>query len=252
MQSEGSASARQAPCDGPRHAPGAAPRLRLHAVPFSTNVARIALAAAHKRLPLELVWHDPADRSQLVRLSGQPLVPVLVLGDGEPGEPGVEVVGDSPVILRRLEALAPEPPLLPADPHERAAVEVFCDWFNLVWKRPPNAIDGERRAAAAEGRPADDAAVAAWAAELRDALRLFEGLLARGPFLFGERLTLADATAWPFLSYPVLGVPAADAEPFHHILVECMPLGSGFPRLRAWVERVAALPEGQAALATLR
>lgn len=229
------------------------PILRLHRIPHSTNVARVAFAAAHKGLAVQLVDHSAGDRSELVRLSGQPLVPVLeIVGTGTGLAAGTEVLFDSPAILRRLEALAPEPPLLPASPHERAAVEVFCDWFNRVWKRPPNAIEGERRAAAAEGRPVDEAAVAAWGEELEAALGLFEGLLARGQYLFGEQLTLADTTAWPFLCYPVLGVPEDDVEPFHHILVEFMPVDERFPRLRAWVERVAALPEGRAALASLR
>lgn len=207
--------------------------VRVYRVPHSTNVVRVALAAALKGVPVEWVDVPWDDRSEIVRVSGQPLAPVLVAGG--------EVVTDSPVILRWLDERHTEPPLLPAGPHERAAVEVFCDWFNRVWKRPPNAIADERAAAARDGRPVDAAAVAAWAAELAAALDLFEGFLAGGDYLFGDAITLADVVAWPFLLYPVLGVPASDTEPFHHILVETMPLGDGYPRLRAWVHRVDAL-----------
>jgi glutathione S-transferase len=208
--------------------------VRVYRVPHSTNVTRIALAAGLKGIPVEWVDIPWDDRTEIVRVSGQPLAPVLVAGD--------EVVADSPRILHWLEERHPEPPLLPADPHARAAIAVFCAWFNGVWKRPPNAIDAER-AKTLRGEPVDEAAIARWGAELEGALALFEGLLAGGDFLFGSRPTLADVTAWPFLRYPVLGVPADDTEPFHHILVEFMPLGDGYPRLEAWVRRVDGLPQ---------
>ena len=240
-----------APAAGART--GAPASVRVYRIPHSTNVVRVALAAALKGVTVEWIDVDPADRSELVRVSGQPLVPVLVVGDGPVGAPGVELLTDSPRILYWLEQRFPEPPLLPADPHQRAAVEVFCDWFNRVWKGPPNAIEAEEAKAAAGGL-VDAAAIAGWSAELRASLDLVEGLLGGGGagagFLFGDRITLADVTAWPFLLYAVLGVPADDAERFHHILVEHLPLGDGYPLLRAWVERVAALREGQIALAS--
>ena len=207
-------------------------RLRVYRVPHSTNVERVALAAALKGVAVEWVDVDPADRSDLVRVSGQSLAPVLVAGTGG----AVEVVSDSPRILRWLEQRYPQPPLLPADPATRAQVEIFCDWFNRVWKLPPNAIDAELGKAAP-----DPVAIAGWSADLRRGLDLFEALLAGRDYLFGA-LSLADVTAFPFLKYPVLGLPAGDDERFHRILVEHMPLGDGFPGLRAWVARLDALP----------
>ena len=68
---------------------------RVYRIPFSTNVERVALALAHKGLEVESVWVDPADRSEVVRVSGQELVPVLVDGD--------EVVHDSRRILEYVE-----------------------------------------------------------------------------------------------------------------------------------------------------
>ena len=60
---------------------GPDPPLRLYRFPFSTNVERVALALAHKGLEVESVWVNPADRREVVRISGQELVPVLVDGD---------------------------------------------------------------------------------------------------------------------------------------------------------------------------
>ena len=85
---------------------GPHPPLRLYRIPFSTNVERVALALAYKGADVEWVDIDPNDRSEVVRVSGQELVPVLVEGD--------RVLTDSPVILEYLEECFPEPPLYPS------------------------------------------------------------------------------------------------------------------------------------------
>ena len=81
--------------------------LRVYRVPFSTNVERVALAAAHKGLDVEWVDVPYDDRTEVLRVSGQELVPVLVDGD--------LVLTDSPRILEHLEERFPEPPLFPAN-----------------------------------------------------------------------------------------------------------------------------------------
>ena len=109
--------------------------LRVHRIPNSTNVERVALALGHKGLDVEWVDHDPSDRTAIRTLSGQELVPVMEL-DGE-------VVADSSRIVERLERYAPDPPLYPSHPSQHATVEVFIQWFDQVWKRPPNEIEAE-------------------------------------------------------------------------------------------------------------
>jgi glutathione S-transferase len=202
--------------------------LRVYRIPFSTNVERVALAAAHKGVEIDWVDVDEADRSPVEALSGQSLVPVLVDGG--------EIVTDSPVILRRLEERFPEPPLYPREAARRAEVEVFVDWFNLVWKRPPNLIADE------EAKPQPDTAlIAELGGRTRASLDTFEALLDGRDYLFGE-FGIADVVAFPFLKYAVLGLPEGDDDRFHAILVEHQPLGHGYPRLRAWVHRVDARP----------
>jgi glutathione S-transferase len=196
--------------------------MRVYRIPFSTNVERVALAAGHKGLEIEWVDVDNGDRSPVEAVSGQPLVPVLVAEDGE-------VVPDSPAILEWLEARHPDPPLLPCDPARRAEVRIFADWFNRVWKRAPNAI-------------ADNGATDALAADMRNAVELFEALLADREYLFGE-FGLADVIAFPFLKYASLGLPTGDDERFHEVLVEYQPLRDDSP-LHAWVRRVDARPRG--------
>jgi glutathione S-transferase len=98
--------------------------IRLYRAPFSTNVERVALALAYKGLEAESVVIDYADRSPVIEVSGQGLVPVVTDGG--------EVVADSTAILRHLERRYPEPPLFPADSARRAELDVFLEWFNEV------------------------------------------------------------------------------------------------------------------------
>jgi glutathione S-transferase len=201
--------------------------LRVYRIPFSTNVERVSLALAHKGLEVEWVEVDPADRSPVEEVSGQPLVPVL-LDDAR-------VVFDSTVVLRHLEELRPEPPLFPNDEARRAELEVFLDWFNRVWKRPPNEIEAER----AKANP-DSARVDELGRELTRSLDVFERMLAGRDYLFGE-FSAADCAAFPFLKYGVL-YDDTDTEEFHMILREHLGLDGRYPRLEAWIRRVDAYP----------
>jgi glutathione S-transferase len=207
---------------------GPDPPLRLYRIPFSTNVERVALALAHKGIEVEWVDVYPEDRSELVRVSGQELVPVLVDGD--------RVLPDSPVILEHLEARFPERPLYPGDPARRAELRTFVDWFNRVWKGPPNLIVAEE----AKAEP-DRRRIAELELQIAAALPLFEDLLSARDYLFGDELSAADVIAFPFLKYAVLW-EEGDDERFHEVLREAQRLDGCFPRLEAWIHRVDALP----------
>lgn len=192
--------------------------VRVHRIPFSTNVERIALAAAYKAVPIAWVDHEAVDRSAIRELSGQALVPVAETPDG--------VISDSTEILHWLERAYTEPPLWPRDRAARAEADVFVEWFNRVWKGPPNALV-ER----------DDPALVA---QMRGWLTRFEDLLADRSFLLGDQLGVADVIAFPFLKYAVLGRPPGDEDPFHAVLADTMR--DPGPRVREWVERVDAYP----------
>lgn len=204
--------------------------LRIFRIPFSTNVERVALALAHKGVEVDWIDVDPADRTPIREASGQDLVPVLLDEEGAP-------VFDSTVILAWLEDRFPEPPLYPRDPARRAEVEVFLDWFNRIWKRPPNKVEAEL----AKPEP-DRARVAPLTEELAASRDVFEGLLDGRDYLFGE-FSVADCAAFPFLRYALLSDPG-DEEPFHRILVEHLRPLDGHPRLAAWIERMEARPRG--------
>jgi glutathione S-transferase len=201
--------------------------IRLFRAPFSTNVERVALALAHKTLAVESVVIDYADRSPVIEVSGQPLVPVIV-DDGR-------VVADSTTILRYLEETRPDPPLFPRDRARRAEMDVFLEWFNEVWKAPPNAIEAEL-----EKPEPDRERIAALSARMGAWLGLFEAMLDGRDYLLGE-FSAADCAAFPFLKYARCRDPADD-ERFHLILEEHQRLDGAHPRLAAWIDRVNERP----------
>ena len=205
---------------------------RLYRIPFSTNVERVTLALAYKGLDAEPVEVDPGDRAIVEEVSGQSLTPVLENGD--------DVIADSPRILEWLEERHPAPRLYPADPARRAEVELLVDWFNRVWKIPPNRIADER------ARPEPDRRVLGrYGTELTHSRERFEALLSGRDFLAGEELGVLDVVAFPFLKYAALAPDPADADPFHAVLHEHLST-SRHPRLLEWIARMDELPRSPA------
>lgn len=204
--------------------------IRLYRIPHSTNVERVALALAHKGLQVQVesVWIDPADRGEVRRVSGQDLVPVLEI-DGE-------VLIESMDIVRELERRVPSPPLYPREPAPLAETLVFIEWFDRVWKVPPNAIEAELR----KPQP-DRARIEELSGRMRCRLGLFEDLLRGRDHLLGDGFSAADVCAFPFLKYAVIW-PEGDDELFHEILRDHQRLDGRYPGLEAWIRRVDGRP----------
>jgi glutathione S-transferase len=202
--------------------------IKLYRFKYSTNVERVALTLAHKNLPVESVWVDSEDRTLVRRVSGQDLVPVID-DDGA-------VVWDSMVIVEHLEQRYPEPPLFPKDPARRAEMRVFIDWFNRVWKRPPNLIYDELQKADPDREHIEE-----WGRQITVAMDTFEDMLTGRDYLMGPELSAADVCAFPFLKYATVHDPE-DQHLFHDILIERMPMTDRHPKLAAWIRRVDARP----------
>jgi glutathione S-transferase len=177
---------------------------------------------------IEIDWDD---RSPVEAVSGQGLVPVIQDDDRDG-----EVLPDSATILRYLEEHYPEPPIFPFDPARRAEMDVFIDWFNEIWKRDPNGITDEM-----EG-DANPAAIAAMSKRMADHLDLFERMLEGRDYLMGNEVSAADFAAFPFLKYATIPMQPDDAEPFHKVLDDHLQPGDQHSRLKAWIERIDALP----------
>jgi len=205
--------------------------LTLYRMKHSTNCERVEMALAHKGLEARSVWVDPEDRSEVQRVSGQELVPVLTDGD--------RAVIDSMEIVRWLEDRAPERPrLYPADPAKRAECLVFIDWFNRVWKRPPNELDDELKK---PEKDRDPQRIVRLGTAMAGYLDLFEQVLTGRDHLLGE-FGAADIAAFPFLKYASIPVASGDEELFHFILRDFQQPGTNHPNVLAWIARMDRRP----------
>jgi glutathione S-transferase len=205
--------------------------IRVWRIPFSTNVERVALALGHKGLAAEWVDVDRLDRAAVLEVSGQPLVPVL--------EENGRIVVDSTAILEYLEDRYPDPPLYPSDESRRAEAVLLIDWFNRVWKKPPNELE---RMLSVEERV--EKRVRAQAEELERSRDRFEALLAGRRYLLGDEFSAVDCAFFPFLKYGLIHDPD-DTEPFHRILIDHLALDGRYPRLETWIRRVDEHPRAQ-------
>lgn len=205
--------------------------LTLYRISHSTNVERVALALAHKKLAAESIVVPDDDRARVRRVSGQDLVPVLVDGD--------RVVVDSMTIVRYLEDQYPDAPrLYPADPARRAECDLFIEWFNGVYKHAPNAIEAELERPEGER---DMRLVGALGARLQAHLGLFERLLSGRDYLLADKLSAADLAAFPFVKYATRDA-SVTGHLFHEILARYQKPGSSHPRVVGWIDRIDRLP----------
>src|SRR5262249_32528908 len=92
--------------------------LKLYDLTPSPNNIKVRCALAYKKLPYERTLVDPANRDVAVKVSAQPLTPVLLHGD--------TVVFDSYAILRYLDANFPETPRLYAS--DRPTIKAIEGW----------------------------------------------------------------------------------------------------------------------------
>ena len=112
---------------------------------------------------------------------------------------------------------------------------MFVEWFNLVWKRPPNELADELE------RPnPDPALVASLGSRIASLNDVFEGLLAGRDYLLRD-FGIADVVAYPFLRYAV-DRDADDTELFHQVLRDHVST-EGRPRLAAWIDRMGQHPQ---------
>jgi glutathione S-transferase len=99
--------------------------MKLFQIPFSHNSIKVRRVLALKGLAYERENVNPAFRTRLIKVSGQPLTPVLV--------DGARVISDSTAILLYLEDAYPDPALLPPNADQRAECLLVEDWADAAF-----------------------------------------------------------------------------------------------------------------------
>ncbi|HXV75537.1 MAG TPA: glutathione S-transferase family protein [Candidatus Polarisedimenticolaceae bacterium] len=188
--------------------------LTIHGFETSNNI-KVRVALGYKRIPYAFRAIDPADRSEILRLSGQRLTPVMQHGD--------VVLFDSAAILRYLEAnFRDRPPLFGASRDEQWAIEDLELFARHTLAGPMMDVVHRRVASGSVDAELQSRCQARFAAEVG---RLVAALGER-EWLVGDRMSAADVTAAPVIRR----VRSAG-------LFELPPAAE---RLAPWVERVMA------------
>lgn len=178
--------------------------LVLYDAPRCPFCARVRIVLAEKDAPFEAIEIDLADRpSWLYEKNATGRVPVLE-EDGRP-------LPESEVIMEFLEERYPEPPLLPADPADRAFVRVRIHRADELTDPYYALRRGEEGAEA----------------QLDAALGRLDAALEERRFLGGDQYGLADIAYVPWL-----------LRARHNLGVSL----DGFPALRAWLARLEERP----------
>lgn len=162
-------------------------------------------------------------------LRASPLRKMPALMDGE------YTVADSSAIVQYLEALHPEPELIPAHPQERGTVIWLEEWADTMLSGCGGKMFFNRIVSPTFLKFEGDLAVADKAEheELPQVLGYLEKLIPASGFLVGNRLTLADiAVASPFVNFDHLGLDL-----------------SRWPRAKAFADAILARPSFAAIVA---
>jgi len=152
-------------------------------------------------------------------------VPVLELDDGR-------FLAESRAICSYLESLYPEPNLMGVDAEERAFIEMADRQVEMTLLA---AVANHVRHTHPGLLPLENPQFKDYAAEqgkrMVAAAALFDALLARQPWMAGDRFTVADITAFCGLEFARL--------------VKFKPAEAGFLHLAAWRDRVAERPSAK-------
>jgi maleylacetoacetate isomerase len=180
---------------------------------------RVRWALALKQVPYESVLLDieaGEHREVLPSINPACTVPTLELDDGR-------VLAESVAILEWLEETHPTPPLLPADPYQRARVRQLVQLVN-------SGIHPLQNTKVRKAVSSDPEAQRAWCTRfIEQGLRAYEALLGDHRFSVGDTFTMADLFLVP---------QVRNAERHGADLSAC-------PHIRAIYARCLELPEAQ-------
>lgn len=225
--------------------------LKLYHGRTSVCSVKARLALVEKGLSFEsqiLMLQGDQYEPDYMKLNPNAVVPTLV-HDGR-------VVIESTVIMHYVNDLVPDPPLMPADPAARAEVHMTCKLMDeyvhncctvltfatanraAMLRRKREDLEAEFAKSPSQGRADAKRQVAQHGLDaplvvvaLKQHLKLLDRIdsaMARGPYLAGERYTLADAAATPYV--------------FRLDMLRLARLWDKRPGVSAWYERIRQRP----------
>jgi glutathione S-transferase len=155
-------------------------------------------------------------------------MPSLELDDGR-------VISETTVICEYLEERHPKPVLIGGTPEERAITRMWTRRavLNVIEPMSSGFRFAEGLAMFQDRIRTMPAAAADFKAVAQDGLAVFDSLIGRGPWLAGDRFTLADITLYALLDF------------FAKV---GQPLDPEKKNVSAWFERVNARPSAEASL----
>jgi glutathione S-transferase len=208
---------------------------------LSPFVRKVLAFAAEKGIEVELRQIGLGNKEPDF-LEASPFGKMPALRDGD------FAISDSSAIVTYLEAVKPEPNLIPADPRARARTIWFDEYsdtilFACAGKMFLNRIVAPRFL----GQPGDEVvAVKAECEELPPLLDYLERVIPDSGFLVEDRLTLADiSVASPFANLRHLNI-VIDPARYPKVLRYVDAILSR-PSFKPWLEREAAFLERTAA-----
>src|ERR1700680_1395244 len=204
--------------------------MKLYQSNASPNSRRVRIYLAEKGISMPIVPVDLAAKEQFsdayAAINPRRVVPTLVLDDGT-------AIGEVPAIVRYLEEIHPEPPLLGSTPKAKALVTMWerrveSEGFAAVMEAVRNAVPGLKNRAIAG--PHDYEQIPALAERSRKRVGNFyadfNARLADVRFVAGDDFSVADITAVVTVDFATkaAGLPIADEH----------------AALKRWYDRVSA------------
>lgn len=202
--------------------------MKLYTSTFAPNPRRVAMFIAEKAIEgIENVTIDlnAGEHRSAAFLAKNPLarVPALELDDGR-------VLCETRAICTYLEGMYPEPNLMGEGFEERAFIEMADRRVELhLFAVIANCVRHTHPGLASLEQPQFPEFGASQGAKMRDAARWLDGELASHPYVAGNRLTIADITAFCALD-------------FARGLMKFRPGAEGMANLQEWRDRIAARP----------
>lgn len=201
--------------------------IRLYNLGPSPNSTKVRLALGLKGIAHDVVNVNPGDRSEVVKVSGQPLTPVLTHGD--------TVVFDSSAILRYLEAnVKREPRLYSEDYEQMKAIEGWESWARTDLAPGVGQLFGQFFA-----DTRDETVVAKCVASVNAAAKHLESSIKPSGFLVGDHASAADITTAAWLSLGFLSPEASSSHPMLGFFHERLSIDPERQALRRWYQGIA-------------